>query len=75
MKRRRTLTAAAITIVLTLLLGAAARAEYVDESGNKMTKGEVIKALIADPKKVIYKKDKVMFDERKGTVKNAPKDE
>jgi hypothetical protein len=72
MKRRSVpalLTALAISALVSI-----ANAGFETKDGKELTKGEVIKILVNDPKAEIYKKDRVMFDDRRGTVKTAPKD-
>ena len=52
-----------------------ARASTYECNGKKdLTKGEVVRTLMQTPKAKCFKTDAIILDERKMTLKNAPKD-
>ena len=59
--------------IVTVLLGIAAKASDFQYQGKSVTKGEAIRILIANPQAKVLKVDQVIFDNDKGTIKNAPK--
>lgn len=73
--QRSTLTVLATLAILALSVAAHASTFQCEGKSGELTKGEVIKLLLANPKAKCTKTDRIMLNERSMTIKNLPKDE
>lgn len=64
----------ALALAISALALVAKASTFECEGKKDLTKGEVTKILLANPKAQCFKTDAIILDERKMTLKNAPKD-
>jgi len=76
MRNPRTLVGFLIALAITAGCTIASASTYKcpSKGDEELTKGQVIRVLVSTPKEKCTKTDVVIFDEKSGTVKNAPKD-